>query len=142
MCNVQKNLIAIMPILPANFCLYLKNAWMVDSVSALKQVLIPNGHKFCLRRQAAQLSFRDAINFLRTLENIQRVDASIPQYALQESGSGVEKNLLACTVSGEAQVLFFNISGSEFIELYVGRIVARMRNFLARLWSKTAHEKQ
>ena len=105
MCNARKNLSAIMPILSGDFAHYLKNAWMVDLIGRLKQVL------------------RDSIDFLRTLENIQRVDASMPQYALRKETAGIEKNLLACTVSGEAQILFFNISGAEFIHLYVGRTV-------------------
>lgn len=70
----------------------------------------------------------ESIDFLRTLENIHGIDGRAPQGKLSET----EKNLLACAVSEESQVLFFNISGSEFIELYVGPSAAGIRE----LWHK------
>lgn len=65
----------------------------------------------------------ESIDFLRTVENIHGIDGRTPQGKLSET----EKNLLACAVSEESQVLFFNISGSEFIELYVGSGAAVIR---------------
>ena len=47
-----------------------------------------------------------------------------------------EKNLLACVVSGEVQVLFFNISGAEFFDHYVGGGASRVRELLERTWDK------
>ncbi|TAN66766.1 MAG: hypothetical protein EPN17_12995 [Methylobacter sp.] len=74
----------------------------------------------------------ESIDFLRTLENIHGLGGRMAQGELLEEGHGTEKNLLACAVSEEAQVLFFNISGSEFIELYVSPGVAGIRE----LWNK------
>ncbi len=80
---------------------------------------------------------KDSIDFLRTLENIQVLDGGMHQEVLLEGAHGSERNLLACSASGEGegQVLFFNISGSEFIEQYVG--AAGVREFLGRAWHQT-----
>lgn len=70
--------------------------------------------------------FRESIDFLATLENIHSLDGRMP------GASRTEKNLLACTVSGEAPVLFFNISGAELFERYVGAGIAGVRQFFER----------
>lgn len=74
----------------------------------------------------------ESIDFLRTLENIHGLDGRMAQGELLEEGHETEKNLLACAVSEESQVLFFNISGSEFFELYLGAGVSRIH----KLWNK------
>ena len=71
--------------------------------------------------------FMESIDFLRTVENIHGLDGRIAQDALSKETSGIEKNLLACTVYEDAPVLFFNISGSEFIEFYVGAAITGIR---------------
>lgn len=114
----QENLITTMPTVQGNFFSHLTNVLTAGLSYLYKQEL------------------KESIDFLRTLENIQVLDEHIPQSVLPGGPPVTEKNLLACTGSGEAQVLFFNISGSEFIDMYVGVGSARARELLAQAWHK------
>lgn len=113
--NITKTVLT----LPYHLLLYLNNVLGANFSSPFKQ------------------KFKESIDFLRTLDNIQRLGGCMSQAVLLEGPSGVEKNLLACTVSGDAQMLFFNISGSEFIDLYMGVNAAKVRELLGRAWHKT-----
>lgn len=116
--KLQENLIRIVLMLRLSFFKCLKNILMGSLNYLFKQVL------------------REPIDFLKTLENIQGLPKCISPDGLSERTSGREKNLLACIDSGEAQVLFFNISGSEFVELYIGAGVTRVRKLFDPLWNK------
>jgi cell division protease FtsH len=74
------------------------------------------------KREVAEL-----LEFLRDPERFQRVGAEVPHGILLEGAPGTGKTLLARALAGEAQVPFFHISASEFIELFVGVGASRVR---------------
>ncbi|MGZ8158285.1 MAG: ATP-dependent zinc metalloprotease FtsH [Methylobacter sp.] len=85
---------------------------------------------------SAKQELNESIDFLRSPEKIQRLGGRMPKGVLLVGPPGTGKTLLARAVSGEAQVPFFNISGSEFIELFVGVGAARVRELFVQARSK------
>lgn len=76
----------------------------------------------------AKEELREVVEFLRTPERFVRLGAQIPRGVLLIGPAGTGKTLLARAVAGEASVPFFYISGSEFVELFVGVGSARVRD--------------
>ena len=70
----------------------------------------------------------EIVQFLRTPEQFNRLGARIPRGALLVGPPGTGKTLLAKAVAGEAQVPFFSMSASEFVEMYVGVGASRVRD--------------
>ncbi|MBN1207575.1 MAG: AAA family ATPase, partial [Myxococcaceae bacterium] len=70
----------------------------------------------------------EVISFLRTPEKFRRLGGKIPKGILLVGPPGTGKTLLARAVAGEAKVPFFSISGSEFVEMFVGVGAARVRD--------------
>ena len=70
----------------------------------------------------------EIVDFLRNPEKYTRVGARIPKGVLLEGPPGTGKTLLAKAVSGEARVPFFTISGSDFVEMFVGVGASRVRD--------------
>ena len=70
----------------------------------------------------------EIIEFLKNPGKFTRVGARIPKGVLLEGAPGTGKTLLAKAIAGEAGVPFFSISGSDFIELYVGVGASRVRD--------------
>jgi cell division protease FtsH len=85
---------------------------------------------------SAKQELRESIDFLRSPDKIQRLGGRMPKGVLLVGPPGTGKTLLARAVSGEAQVPFFNISGSEFIELFVGVGAARVRELFVQARNK------
>jgi cell division protease FtsH len=84
---------------------------------------------------AAKLELQEIVDFLRGPEKFQRLGAQIPKGVLLIGPPGTGKTLLARAVAGEAGVPFFSISGSEFIQMFVGVGASRVRDMF-----KTAKE--
>ncbi|WP_031435585.1 ATP-dependent zinc metalloprotease FtsH [Methylomarinum vadi] len=84
----------------------------------------------------AKQELKETIDFLRTPEKIQKLGGRMPKGVLLVGSPGTGKTLLARAVSGEAGVPFFNISGSEFIELFVGVGAARVRELFEQARQK------
>jgi cell division protease FtsH len=76
----------------------------------------------------AKEELQEVVRFLREPESYGRLGAHIPKGVLLVGPPGCGKTLLARAVAGEAQVKFFSINGSEFVELFVGVGAARVRD--------------
>ncbi|HEY9643205.1 MAG TPA: ATP-dependent zinc metalloprotease FtsH [Coleofasciculaceae cyanobacterium] len=76
----------------------------------------------------AKAELQEIIDFLKNAEKYTRLGAKIPKGVLLVGPPGTGKTLLAQAIAGEANVPFFSISGSEFIELFVGIGAARVRD--------------
>ena len=70
----------------------------------------------------------EVVEFLRTPERFQALGGRIPRGVLLVGSPGTGKTLLAKAVAGEASVPFFSISGSDFVEMFVGVGAARVRD--------------
>ncbi len=84
----------------------------------------------------AKQELGESIAFLRDPSAIQRLGGRAPKGVLLVGAPGTGKTLLARAVAGEAQVPFFNISGSEFIEMFVGMGAARVRELFEQARQK------
>jgi cell division protease FtsH len=76
----------------------------------------------------AKEELQEVIEFLKTPEKFRRLGGKIPKGILLVGPPGTGKTLLARAVAGEAGVPFFSISGSEFVEMFVGVGAARVRD--------------
>jgi cell division protease FtsH len=76
----------------------------------------------------AKVELQEIVDFLQNANKYIRLGAKIPKGVLLVGPPGTGKTLLAKAVAGEAGVPFFNMSGSEFIELFVGVGAARVRD--------------
>ena len=78
--------------------------------------------------EEAKQELLEIIEFLKTPEKFQRLGAKIPKGVLLVGPPGTGKTLMARAVAGEAKVPFISISGSEFVEMFVGVGAARVRD--------------
>src|ERR1700680_5184895 len=78
--------------------------------------------------QEAQEELKEVVEFLKTPEKFRALGARIPRGVLMLGPPGSGKTLLAKAVAGEAGVPFFSISGSEFVEMFVGVGASRVRD--------------
>jgi cell division protease FtsH len=78
--------------------------------------------------QEAQEELKEVVEFLKTPEKFRALGARIPRGVLMVGPPGSGKTLLAKAVAGEAGVPFFSISGSEFVEMFVGVGASRVRD--------------
>jgi len=81
--------------------------------------------------EGAKSEITEVVDFLREPERYTRVGALVPRGVLMVGPPGTGKTLLARAVAGEAQVPFFSVTGSSFVELFVGVGAARVRDLFA-----------
>ena len=86
--------------------------------------------------EEAKDALREIVDFLHNPQKYQEIGAKMPKGALLVGPPGTGKTLLAKAVAGEAEVPFFSISGSEFVEMFVGMGAAKVRDLF-----KQANEK-
>jgi cell division protease FtsH len=79
---------------------------------------------------------REIVEFLKTPEKFRKLGGRIPKGVLLVGPPGTGKTLLARAVAGEAGVPFFSLSGSEFVEMFVGVGAARVRDLFAQATAK------
>lgn len=82
--------------------------------------------------EEAKLEIMEFVNFLKNPQQYHELGARIPKGAILSGPPGTGKTLLAKAVAGEAQVPFLSISGSEFLEMFVGVGPARVRDLFAQ----------
>lgn len=80
----------------------------------------------------AKEELKEVVEFLKTPGKFQRLGGKIPKGVLLVGMPGTGKTLLAKAVAGEANVPFFSISGSDFVEMFVGVGAARVRDLFAQ----------
>jgi cell division protease FtsH len=85
--------------------------------------------------EAAQ-ELREIVEFLKTPKKYTNLGGKIPKGVLLVGPPGTGKTLLARAVAGEAKVPFFSLSGSEFVEMFVGVGAARVRDLFAQAEAK------
>lgn len=76
----------------------------------------------------AKMELEEVVSFLKDKDKYERLGAHIPKGILLVGPPGTGKTLLARAVAGQAGVVFFSISGSEFVEMFVGVGAARVRD--------------
>ncbi|BAH76616.1 cell division protein FtsH [Solidesulfovibrio magneticus RS-1] len=84
----------------------------------------------------AKTELEEIVDYLKTPERFQRLGGQMPKGVLLVGPPGTGKTLLARAVAGEAQVPFFSISGSEFVEMFVGVGAARVRELFVQAKEK------
>jgi cell division protease FtsH len=82
--------------------------------------------------EQAKLELQEVIEFLKEPAKFAKLGARVPKGVLMAGPPGTGKTLLAKAVAGEAGVPFFSISGSEFVEMFVGVGAARVRDLFKR----------
>ncbi len=87
-------------------------------------------------QEEAKESMQEIVSFLKTPDKYKEIGARCPRGALLVGPPGTGKTLIAKAVAGEAEVPFFQIAGSEFVEMFVGRGAAKVRDLF-----KQANEK-
>lgn len=84
----------------------------------------------------AKEALMELVDFLHNPEKYKEIGANMPKGALLVGPPGTGKTLLAKAVAGEAKVPFFSISGSEFVEMFVGMGAARVRDLFKQAQEK------
>lgn len=84
----------------------------------------------------AKEALKEIVDFLNKPEKYKEIGAQMPKGALLVGHPGTGKTLLAKAVAGEAGVPFFSISGSEFVEMFVGRGAAKVRDLFQQAREK------
>ena len=86
--------------------------------------------------EEAKESLQEVVDFLHNPGKYAQIGAKLPKGALLVGPPGTGKTLLAKAVAGEANVPFFSMSGSEFVEMFVGAGAARVRDLFAQAQEK------
>jgi len=86
--------------------------------------------------EEAKQELKESVDFLKDPSQIQQLGGRMPKGVLMVGPPGTGKTLLARAVAGEAEVPFFSISGSEFIEMFVGVGAARVRELFEQARKK------
>src|SRR5436309_3173506 len=88
----------------------------------------PNFSEFLKAVDEAKEELREIIDFLKDPQKFQKLGGKIPKGVLLVGPPGTGKTLLAKAIAGEANVPFFSISGSDFVEMFVGVGASRVRD--------------
>jgi cell division protease FtsH len=96
-----------------------------------KQTSVSVSFKDVAGLKSAKQDLKEVVSFLKQPEKFRRLGSKVPRGVLLIGPPGTGKTLLARAVAGEAGVAFFSISGSEFIEMFVGVGASRVRDLFA-----------
>ncbi|MBF1097548.1 MAG: ATP-dependent zinc metalloprotease FtsH, partial [Riemerella sp.] len=87
--------------------------------------------------EGAKEEVQEVVDFLRNAEKYTKLGGKIPKGVLLVGPPGTGKTLLAKAVAGEAKVPFFSLSGSDFVEMFVGVGASRVRDLFAQAKAKS-----
>ncbi|MDH3247047.1 MAG: ATP-dependent zinc metalloprotease FtsH, partial [Saprospiraceae bacterium] len=87
--------------------------------------------------ESAKVEVREIVEFLKNPQRYTSLGAKIPKGVILVGPPGTGKTLMAKAVAGEAQVPFFSISGSEFVEMFVGVGASRVRDLFRNAKEKS-----
>ena len=87
--------------------------------------------------EGAKIEIKEIVDFLKNPKKYQDLGAKIPKGALLVGPPGTGKTLLAKAVAGEAKVPFFSLSGSDFVEMFVGVGASRVRDLFRQAKEKS-----
>ena len=87
--------------------------------------------------EGAKEEVQEVVDFLKNSEKYTRLGGKIPKGVLLVGPPGTGKTLLAKAVAGEAKVPFFSLSGSDFVEMFVGVGASRVRDLFAQAKAKS-----
>ena len=121
--------------------LFLFWGWMAKRMGSMGQGVLNIGNKIHIHpnnlpkvtfndvagAEEAKQELKESVDFLKDPSQIQALGGRMPKGVLMVGPPGTGKTLLARAVAGESEVPFFSISGSEFIEMFVGVGAARVR---------------
>ncbi len=114
------------------------NAMSFGKSSAKMYVASETGIKFSdvAGEDEAKEALQEIVDFLHNPQKYRDIGAKMPKGALLVGPPGTGKTLLAKAVAGEANVPFFSISGSEFVEMFVGMGAAKVRDLFKQAAEK------
>ncbi len=95
------------------------------------------GFKDVAGMDEAKLEIMEFVQFLKEPGRFQKLGAKIPRGAILSGPPGTGKTLLAKATAGESHVPFFSVSGSEFVEMFVGVGASRVRDLFANARKNT-----
>ena len=105
---------------------------MMNFGKSRAQLTQPSGKRFTFRDvaglQEEKEDLKEIVDFLKSPDKYNKVGARIPKGVLLVGPPGTGKTLMAKAVAGEAGVAFFSISGSDFVEMFVGVGASRVRD--------------
>ena len=130
--------------------LFLFWGWMAKRIGSMGQGFLNIGNKIHIHEtnlpkvtfedvagaEEAKMELKESVDFLKDPSKIKSIGGRMPKGVLMVGPPGTGKTLLARAVSGEAGVPFFSISGSEFIEMFVGVGAARVRELFEQARKK------
>jgi cell division protease FtsH len=118
----------------------MSNGWLFDVGKSRARVYVSSKTGVTFKDVAgideATGELMEVVEFLKNPERYRRLGARIPKGVLIVGAPGTGKTLLAKAVAGEAGVPFFSMSGSEFVEMFVGVGAARVRDLFAQAVEK------
>ncbi len=104
------------------------------------KIYVPTGDKKTFKdvagQEEAKEALKEVVDYLSHPERYSEIGARCPKGVLLVGPPGTGKTLLAKAVAGEANVPFFSIAGSEFVEMFVGRGAARVRDLFEQAKKK------
>ncbi len=116
------------------------NAMMFGGKSGARQYVMDDktGIKFSdvAGQDEAKESLKEIVSFLHDPKKYEEIGAKMPKGALLVGPPGTGKTLLARAVAGEAEVPFFSIAGSEFVEMFVGMGASKVRDLFKQAGEK------
>ncbi|MBN6007470.1 ATP-dependent zinc metalloprotease FtsH [Clostridioides difficile] len=114
------------------------NSMQFGKSNAKMYVSAQSGKRFndVAGQDEAKEALTEIVDFLHNPEKYKKIGAQMPKGALLVGPPGTGKTLLAKAVAGEANVPFFSISGSEFVEMFVGMGASRIRDLFKQAKEK------